>query len=78
MFAASAARIDILPGFVQTILIGLISFKVSGANLEWTQEPGYRSAALPVPNKGKAGFTLLAPAITGLNFTNVLTDAKAA
>ena len=78
MFAANVAHVTTLPWFVRTILVGLISFKLSGANLEWTQEPGFRSAALPVPKEGQAGFTLLPPAITGLNFTNVLTDAKAA
>src|SRR5438132_9863933 len=48
------------------------------ANLEWSQGAGFRSAALPVAKQGKAGFTLLSPALTGINFTNVLTDEKTA
>jgi hypothetical protein len=72
------AFIDSSPGFVRAILLGLISLNAAGANLEWTEGPGYRSAALPVPKEGKTGFTLLSAQVTGINFTNVLTDDKTA
>jgi hypothetical protein len=72
------APINTPPGFVRTILLVLISLNAAGANLEWVQGTGYRSAALPVPKEGKVGFTLLSPAITGINFTNVLSDAQTA
>ena len=60
------------------LLLGSIPSDLSAANLEWLQGPGFRSAALPVPKQGKPGFTLLPPAITGINFTNILTDEKTA
>ncbi len=39
---------------------------------------GFHARPLPVPASGRAGFTLLPPPETGLHFTNVLSDAKAA
>lgn len=47
-------------------------------NLAWTQEKGFRSAPLTVPRDGRAGFTLLSEAATGVAFTNHLADASAA
>ncbi len=48
--------------------------------LAWADLPsdGFRARSLPLPASGRAGFTLLPPAQTGLSFTNVLSDAKAA
>jgi hypothetical protein len=46
--------------------------------LEWKSASGYRSVELTVPRNGKTGFTPLAPAQTGIHFTNVLSDDKAA
>jgi enediyne biosynthesis protein E4 len=46
--------------------------------LNWQAEPGGRSAALPVPAQGKAGFVLLGPGATGINFTNTLSGQHAA
>src|SRR5258705_553579 len=60
------------------LLLALQCFGVRATNLEWVSAPGYRWASLPVPKSGKTGFTLLPPATTGISFTNVLTDAKAA
>src|SRR5688572_27784634 len=49
----------------------------SGAtNLQWTQGAGVRSAPFSIPSQGKAGFTLLPPSATGINFTNLLTDEQ--
>jgi hypothetical protein len=48
------------------------------AALQWEQGPGFRRAALVVPAGGKAGFTLMPPNQTGINFSNVLSDDKAA
>lgn len=56
----------------------LICLPATASELEWHNAPGYRYAALPMPKSGKTGFTLLPPATTGITFTNVLTDAKAA
>jgi hypothetical protein len=68
-----------------TVRLALIAFglalavqSISGGELAWTPGPGYRSAALPVPATGRAGFTLMDPASTGILFTNVLSKAKAA
>jgi hypothetical protein len=60
------------------LLTGSMPSNSHAANLEWRQAQGYRSAVLPVARNGKPGFTLLRPSVTGLNFTNVLTDAQAA
>ncbi|MBM3840091.1 MAG: hypothetical protein FJ398_19420, partial [Verrucomicrobia bacterium] len=48
------------------------------AKLDWTSETGYRVAKLPVPGQGKAGFTLLSPKETGLDFTNHLSNETVA
>ena len=40
-------------------------------------EAPYRCVPLEVPRGGKAGFTLLDPAQTGLNFTNTLSEENA-
>ena len=56
----------------------LCLYFVPASALDWQVAPGCRWAALPVPKDGKTGFTLLAPEATGIRFTNVLSDAKAA
>src|SRR5436190_10860198 len=49
---------------------------VGGQN--WESGTGFRSAAVPVPAKGKAGFVRLPQDLTGITFTNHLSDARAA
>jgi hypothetical protein len=44
--------------------------------LDWEQGNGYRKARLPVPSSGKTGFTRLPPALTGITFTNFLSDER--
>ncbi|HWV99023.1 MAG TPA: VCBS repeat-containing protein [Candidatus Acidoferrum sp.] len=51
---------------------------VRASELNWSAGPGYRSAALSIPKSGQVGFTLLPPEVTGIAFTNGLSDAKAA
>lgn len=63
---------------VLVILLISTCQNVSAANLEWVPGPGFRSAALSIPGKGKPGFTLLTPGGTGINFTNILTDERTA
>ena len=41
-------------------------------------EPPFRCIPLEVPLGGQAGFTLMDPALTGLNFTNTLSEENAA
>lgn len=48
------------------------------AGFPWTTNAGYRSAALPAFSSANPGFTLLPPSDTGLSFSNILSDAKAA
>jgi hypothetical protein len=43
---------------------------------DWQAGAGFRSAPLPVPTRGKTGFTLLAPTATGITFTNQLSRAR--
>jgi hypothetical protein len=58
--------------------LGLTAGLLTGAELgsarasAWVPGAGYRSAELGVPTAGRTGFTLMAPAETGLAFTNVL------
>ncbi|MCS1411681.1 MAG: hypothetical protein M2R45_04882 [Verrucomicrobia subdivision 3 bacterium] len=51
---------------------------VWGQSLQGQEGGGFRFAALTVPAKGKAGFTLLNPRQTGIRFANRLTDREAA
>jgi len=46
--------------------------------LGWIRDQGYRFAPLNVPPDGKPGFTQLPAAVTGITFTNLLSDEKAA
>src|SRR5262245_22382117 len=46
--------------------------------LDWHSGTGFRDAALLVTQTGKTGFTALAQSITGIAFTNHLSDSKAA
>src|SRR2546429_7550244 len=54
------------------------SFLQSGSALDWQAGNGWRSAQLPVLKSGSTGFTLLPPAVTGIGFTNQLSDTNAA
>jgi enediyne biosynthesis protein E4 len=49
---------------------------VHGGALEWRVGDGYRSAALPVPDRGRTGFERLAPETTGIRFTNHLAESR--
>src|SRR5690349_8860527 len=71
------------PGiFVALRTVGLVSVivclwvKPFVAAAEWEAGTGYRSKALEVPVTGKAGFTRLSGAATGVTFTNVLTRER--
>src|ERR1041384_6202758 len=44
----------------------------------WHQEHGCRWAELEVPSDGKAGFSLLSPEQTGIDFTNALLEFSGA
>lgn len=44
--------------------------------LDWQREGGFRRAALPVPQDGKTGFTLMPGSGTGIAFTNHLSDER--
>src|SRR5437868_4559411 len=40
----------------------------------WEIHPGYRVRMLDVPDRGRAGFTIIDAQQSGIRFTNVLTD----
>ncbi len=44
--------------------------------LDWQEEKGFRSATLSVTTGTHAGFTLLAPDATGIDFTNILPEQR--
>src|SRR5437764_14357064 len=46
--------------------------------LDWQSNAGGRSAELPVGRTEKTGFTMLPPSTTGIEFSNQLSDLKAA
>ncbi|MBM3832138.1 MAG: hypothetical protein FJ403_02450 [Verrucomicrobia bacterium] len=52
------------------------SLELVAAALSWQQLEGHRRAPLVVPSAGKAGFTEISPAISGINFTNLLSEEK--
>jgi len=61
---------------VLAYLLFVVAPPVSAGELTWQSVSGARWAELPVAEKGKAGFTLLPPAATGILFTNVLRDDR--
>ena len=58
-------------------ITGLLLHTAAGAQT-WQEGPGYRSIPLKVPETGHAGFTLMDPRQTGIDFTNTLSDQNAA
>ncbi|PYJ57075.1 MAG: hypothetical protein DME24_20250 [Verrucomicrobia bacterium] len=58
--------------------VALVSSLQSGSALEWQTGNGWRSAQLPVAKSGSTGFMLLPPSVTGIGFTNQLSDTNAA
>jgi enediyne biosynthesis protein E4 len=62
------------------LAIGCLGWGVGllAAAPEWRSLPGGRVSALVVPTGGRAGFTRLGPATTGLSFTNTLSVQAAA
>lgn len=73
----STSRIGCTAWSAIAAAFGLQLFTHGGA-LEWQTGAGYRVATLPVPAIGKAGFTLLPAATTGITFTNHLSDEAVA
>ena len=49
---------------------------LTAGELKWHDVPSARWADLPMAEPGKAGFTSLPPAVTGILFTNVLRDDR--
>jgi hypothetical protein len=68
------------PGFIRAAIliayIFLAPFLSHGA-ADWQVGEGYRSTALTVPATGRTFLERLPPSLTGIHFTNVLSDEKA-
>src|SRR5438874_11913884 len=47
---------------------------VIAGELHWDKGPGYRSAALSIPKEGRNGFTRMPGSVSGILFTNVLSQ----
>ena len=60
--------------FVRSALLALALAIPQLLALDWQNGPGGRLAALPVPQQGKAGFSLMPSALTGINFTNFCSE----
>ncbi|MBI3416659.1 MAG: VCBS repeat-containing protein [Verrucomicrobia bacterium] len=59
-----------------SLFIALVCVAPSVRGLEWQMGAGFRSAALPVPAQGQAGFKQLSPEATGIFFTNRLAQER--
>src|SRR5437588_13076566 len=75
-------RVKIEPRLRQATLIlltvGALSVRESVANgTEWTIGKGFRQVGVIVPQAGRTGFILLDPSVTGITFTNRLSDEHA-
>jgi len=57
-------------------LLFVVAPSITAGESKWQSASGARWAELLVAAKGKAGFTLLPPAATGILFTNVLRDDR--
>ena len=55
-------------------LLACASFRADA--LEWQQNKDHRRAVLTVPGNGKAGFTEIAVTVTGITFTNRLSEDR--
>ena len=58
------------------LLLSLTFPSIAGAPIDWESGPGFRSAPLNVPASGKVGFTKLESNVTGIHFTNQLSDQR--
>src|SRR5689334_8475833 len=59
-------------GLLLALLLGIAGRPAWGAPMAWEQHQGYRVAPLSILPGGKAGFTSLPGAVTGVLFTNQL------
>lgn len=68
------------PAFVVGILNAALTtmWLFAGEERRWHEETACRWTELGMPTQGKAGFAQLSPAITGIVFTNTLTEASVA
>lgn len=64
------------PLLLGSLLAILGNLPLAAAPAQWQVEQGHRSAALPVPISGNAGFRLLLSAETGVIFTNLLSQER--
>lgn len=65
-----------LPGILGVFLATLLGNAVGAG--DWQTNPAGRWAELPIPQKGKTGFTRLDNTRTGIRFTNVLDELSGA
>jgi hypothetical protein len=69
------------PGAILALIygLGLTDASTTWAQAQtWHESKGYRFRELSVKPPGRIGFTCLPPEATGIDFTNRLSDAKAA
>lgn len=58
---------------IPALLLNLVFSHTAPAN-QWVAGPGYRSFELSVPASGRTGFTLLSSNVTGIAFSNTLSE----
>ena len=67
----------LLPVLLGALFLAPGGTAAQGTALNWQTGEGHRWSELPVPRTGKTGFTLLPPEITGISFTNFISDQRA-
>src|SRR5947208_10786049 len=67
----------LLPVLLGALFLAPGGTVAQGTALNWQTGEGHRWRELPVPRAGKTGFTLLPPEITGISFTNFISDQRA-
>jgi hypothetical protein len=68
-------RNEIPPGLCTILAFALITFALPAA--DWQSGKGYRSRELQLPATGKTYLQRLSPEVTGITFSNLLSDEKA-
>jgi len=71
-------RVNSIAKPVVSFLPQLAAVTLAASSLGWEAGSGFRSVSLNVPASGNAGFTLLAPAETGIQCTNLISEASVA
>src|SRR5438874_697305 len=79
-FLRSLPPLAVFPELPTVALVGwlVVATFSPAAEFEWQQGNGCRFAKRPIHASGKTGFTRMSPEVTGVLFTNLLSDESVA